>query len=281
MGRIERIARGLLLFAGVVAVVVYHGLWTLLVGRPLGLVSRRLRREFFQRIATKWGRRLVAWTKLAARVRLEVEGAAPADEGPLVVVSNHQSHVDTPVLYSLFPRARLRFIVKRELKWGIPNVSPAVRYGGAAFVSRKAMDRTQFEAVRRLGEEIVADGSAAVVFPEGTRSRDGELGKFHAAGLVELLRGAGPQGAANLRVVPVSIDGTWRAATLGGIFRELPGATVRVRIGEPLPAPSPEDDKPARELVARIRDDCVATLAHWRAVRDQEAALREPAAPAR
>src|SRR5207244_3034643 len=144
----------------------------------------------------------MAWARAAAGMRLRIEGELPAGAG-LVIVSNHQSLIDIPLLIATFPAANPLFVLKQELRWGIPNISPAARLGGHAFVSRKRNDRKQFETLASLGRRLASEPVSAVIFPEGTRSRDGRLGPFKPAGVAKLLRAA-PAAP----VIPVAIDGT-------------------------------------------------------------------------
>jgi len=100
-----------------------------------------------------------------------------------------------------------------------------------------------------------------VIFPEGTRSRAGELREFRRAGTLALL-----EAAPGVPVVPITIDQSWRL--LAHDMLPIPwGVRVHVRIGEPI-ARRPDD---ATALVERVRGEMLATLARW----------RDAAAPAR
>jgi 1-acyl-sn-glycerol-3-phosphate acyltransferase len=88
------------------------------------------------------------------------------------------------------------------------------------------------DEIRGLGERVQARNRSAVIFPEGTRSKDGALQPFKRAGARALLAAAD-----ELAVVPVAVQGSWR---LNKTWPFRPGARVRIRIGDPLPR-SPED----------------------------------------
>src|SRR5207247_4927724 len=82
--------------------------------------------------------------------------------------------------------------------------------------------------IRELGRRVQAGGVSAVIFPEGTRSRAGELREFRRAGTLALL-----EAAPDVPVVPITIDQSWRL--LAHDMFPIPwGVRVRVRIGEPL-----------------------------------------------
>jgi 1-acyl-sn-glycerol-3-phosphate acyltransferase len=171
-----------------------------------------------------------------------------------LVVSNHQSMFDIPIigtlLFSNFPK----YISKRELGRGIPSVSYNLRHGGHVLIDR-ADGPSAVAAIRELGERVRAGRASAVIFPEGTRARRGSLGEFRRAGLLALL-----ETAPETPVVPLVIDESWRL--LAHNFLPVPwGVRVRVHIGEPIPR-RPDEDRAA--LVERVRAEMEATLARWR-----------------
>src|SRR5206468_12851782 len=129
------------------------------------------------------------WAGVAAGIRITIESAPPEGTG-FVIVSNHQSILDIPVLISTFGAQSPLFVAKRQMRWGVPNIAPAARYGGYAFISRKRGDRSQFAEIETLGARLRREGVSAVIFPEGTRSRDGAPGPFKSGGLAALVRPA-------------------------------------------------------------------------------------------
>lgn len=152
--------------------------------------------------------------------RLEVQGAehVPAG-GPAMIVANHSSVLDPPVIAVAAPRP-LHFLAKAEL-FSIPLFGRFVRALNSRPVRREGSDaRALREALR-----ILEGGQALLVFPEGTRGPEGVLREGRAgAGMLALLSGA--------RVIPAYIEGTGRALPRG---RRLPRlAKVRVTFGPPL-----------------------------------------------
>ena len=166
-----------------------------------------------ERVMGWWGRafvRLGGW-------KLRVEGMENLPSGGAVLVSNHQSVVDIPMLLSAFPRP-VRFIAKRELG-EIPLLGKAMAAAGNLFIDRD----DPRDAVRMLREAgaLLRDGRLMVVFPEGTRSGDGSIGEFRPGAFYLAQKSGAP-------VVPVYIDGGYRAIPKGG-FRVRPaGLLVRV-----------------------------------------------------
>jgi 1-acyl-sn-glycerol-3-phosphate acyltransferase len=152
--------------------------------------------------------------------RLEVHGRehVPA-AGPVLLVSNHVSVLDPPLVGGASPR-ELHFMAKEEL-FRIPLFGRLISSLNARPVRRDGSDsRALKAAVRLLGE-----GRALLVFPEGTRGVEGRLGDGKpGAGMLAVMSGA--------QVVPVYVSGSGRALPPG---RMVPRpAKVRVRFGPPL-----------------------------------------------
>jgi 1-acyl-sn-glycerol-3-phosphate acyltransferase len=227
---------------------------TLLVFDPLQRIARLFgqRPQEYVAGALQWV--LVRVFSLAG-TRLHVE-RDPAVESwrPYLVIANHQSMFDIPIfgalLFSNFPK----YVSKRELAKGIPSISYNLRRGGNALIDRA--DRGQaVEAIRALGEQAQARGVSVVIYPEGTRSRAGELKSFKPGGTITLL-----QAAPQVEVVPVTIDASWRL--LCHNLLPVPfGTRIRVRFAEPIVRSAGED--PAKVL-DRVHGEIETTLLRWR-----------------
>jgi 1-acyl-sn-glycerol-3-phosphate acyltransferase len=170
------------------------------------------------------GRVMEWWGRAFVRVggwALRVEGAGHLPSGGAVLVANHQSVVDIPMLLAAFPRP-VRFLAKRELG-EIPLFGKAMAAAGNLFIDRD----DPRDAVRMLREARarILGGRFVVVFPEGTRSDDGSIGEFRP-GAFFLARKAGAP------VVPVYIDGGRRAIAKGSL--RVRGAELTVRVLPPL-----------------------------------------------
>ena len=120
----------------------------------------------------------LVWAFRICGTRIEVERSPEVRPwSSYVLISNHQSLFDIPILgailFSNFPK----YVSKRELASWIPSISYNLRRGGNAIIDRK--DRAQALAeIRALGRRIAERNVSAVIYPEGTRSRRGELGAF-------------------------------------------------------------------------------------------------------
>lgn len=185
-----------------------------------------------------WSNQIVA----RAEITLNVTGAERARTGAaFVVMSNHQSHYDIPVLYQSLP-LRLRMVAKSEL-FRVPIWAQAMRAAGFVELDRGARDR----AIRSLdrAKQALADGTSIWIAPEGTRSRDGMLGAFKLGGF-HLALGAGA------RILPVTISGTRHTLPAKGAH-VTPGATVRVTIHAPID-PADFGSEVGEPLVRAVRD---------------------------
>ena len=148
--------------------------------------DRRLR-EFARRVVTR------------ARIQLAVAGAekVPLDRA-LVYMSNHQSHIDIPVLYATVPSPSLRMVAKTEL-FRIPGFGRAMR--AAEFVEVDRADRASAVDSLRRAADTLASGISVWIAPEGHRSRDGVLGPLKKGGF-HLARDTGTP------ILPVALSGT-------------------------------------------------------------------------
>ncbi|MDF9407372.1 1-acyl-sn-glycerol-3-phosphate acyltransferase [Pelotomaculum isophthalicicum JI] len=155
--------------------------------------------------------RFVCRIVLAVLRRWEIHGLSnlPA-EGGLVLVSNHTSYWD-PVIVGCAINRRINYMAKSEL-FDIPLLSTFIRAVGTFPVRRDQLDRTAIRTAMKLLEE----GQIVGVFPEGTRSRTGELLKPHPGAAMLALKAGVP-------FLPVAIKGS------RGFFGK-----VRVNIGKPV-----------------------------------------------
>ena len=139
--------------------------------------------------------------------------------GPVLVVSNHLSHLDPPLVGAASPRT-LHFMAKAEL-FDVPLFGRFIHALNARPVRREGRDASALRAALALLDE----GCALLVFPEGTRGEEGVLGEGRpGAGMLAMLSGAS--------VVPTLIQGSGRAWPKGRLTPR-PGR-VRIDFGKPL-----------------------------------------------
>jgi 1-acyl-sn-glycerol-3-phosphate acyltransferase len=183
-----------------------------------------------------------------AGARLQVEGATTIDwSQPCVLVANHQSVIDACALFRAAP-VPLRFVLKQEMTQ-MPFVGWYARQMGMLFIER-GNSRSSPQRLRDA-VAVVRQGATLCAFPEGTRSRDGNVGTFKG-GLFQVAIEAG------VPVVPVAIEGSGAVLPSGG-FRVRPG-TIRVHFGAPLPTTGLKSTD--RNALARRARDAVVDLLH-------------------
>lgn len=128
---------------------------------------------------------------------------------PSIIVSNHQSMNDIPPIIWWMRKYEPKFVSKKELGRGIPSVSYNLRHGGSVLIDRDDVKQSLGE-ISKLGEYIEKHKRAAVIFPEGTRSRTGEPKPFKTTGLKLLIRNA-----PSALIIPVSINNSWKMLKYG------------------------------------------------------------------
>ena len=174
-----------------------------------------------------WNVVLTRLTLTLLNTRLEIRGQVPA--GRFLVLSNHQSTADLAVISAALSELNLKFVAKAELGRGIPGVSMALRHFGSALVSRPAT-RGDIKHLKQMADDLSYwEGSVVVVFPEGTRSRDGQILPYRR-GVVRILAEH-----TRLPILPVAIDGTQLAVKLSDFPKLVDRARGIVTIGSPIP----------------------------------------------
>ena len=192
--------------------------------------------------AAHWCARAWSWMILATTgVDVNVKGLERLAPGATYMfVSNHQSHYDTPVVFSSLPY-QLRIIAKESLS-KFPVLGWHLKRSGHLFVDRNQPDRA---GILHRWRALVSEGISLIIYAEGTRSEDGHVARFKAGSFLLALE-------AGLTIVPLSIAGS-REVMRKGRLATRPGR-VTLHIHEPIATPKVESPSinDARELAARI-----------------------------
>lgn len=227
---------------------------TLGVFHLIGLCALPFGQRPFEKVMAGLQKTLVAVFRISG-IRVVTEGKDGfASDGGFIFVSNHQSMYDVPIFGGLLPRNYPKYVAKKELARGLPSVSLNLRYGGNALIDRDHRDQAM-DAIAQMASQAERRDVSVVIFPEGTRSRAGELGEFRAGGLAAIMKAA-----PSLPIIPTAIEGSWRVFQRN-MFPIPYGTKVRVRFGEPifrLPGESPV------EILDRCQSWIGQTLHEWR-----------------
>jgi 1-acyl-sn-glycerol-3-phosphate acyltransferase len=160
---------------------------------------------------------------------------------PIIFIANHQSLADIPPLIYYLRKYHAKFISKIELTKGIPSISYNLKYGGGANIDRNDARQSITEIVK-LANRMKENKWSAVIFPEGTRSKDGLVKPFQAAGIATILKKC-PEAL----LVPIAINNSWKMIQYG----YYPLNTFEKMTWEVLKPVEPAG-RPAEELVAEI-----------------------------
>lgn len=193
-------------------------IYTVVLG-VVSLVTRPVDREgrFAHRCAQWWGRAIL-WT---TGVVVERTGVAwPPVTANCVFIANHSSFYDIPVIFATLPH-QLRLMAKATLGH-VPFIGWHLRWAGHLLVDRKKPGASIFKRMQRL----TTHGASLLVFPEGSRSRDGRVRTFKGGIFLLAIETGWP-------IVPLSILGT-RDVMPAGRLMTCP-ARVQVVVHEPIP----------------------------------------------
>ncbi len=141
------------------------------------------------------------WYLTGSSVSFKINEELPKNK-TIIFVSNHQSMFDIPAIIWFLRKYTPLFISKVELSKGIPSISYNLRVGKAALIDRKDPKQAIAEIIK-FSNYIYSNNYSAVIFPEGTRSRDGKLKPFTVGGVATLLKKC-PEAV----VVPIAIRNT-------------------------------------------------------------------------
>ncbi len=185
----------------------------LIVGEEKGIeITSKLKKQYGQ---------FVMWlVRCEVEVQFEDEKEFfSIEQEPVVVVANHQSFVDIPLLLGYFPK-NIGFVAKKEIRnWLIFNLW--MDRAQCVFLDRRNPKKAL--ASMKGAMKLVKGGKSVVIFPEGTRTRDGKVGEFKK-GSFKLATEPG------VRIVPVTIKGTYDVMNKHA-FKIYKGKEVKVIIG--------------------------------------------------
>jgi 1-acyl-sn-glycerol-3-phosphate acyltransferase len=213
-----------------------------LVGLPIAYVQRS------PAVLYTLGRFGITVALFLGGTRVVVEGREKlGDARNTVVMPNHVSHLDAPVLFEALG-IDFKALAKKEI-FKIPFLGHVLRVAG--FIDVDRADRSQARVAVDRAAASLREGNCFLIFPEGTRTKTGELGPFKRGAFVAAIE-------AGSRVVPAVLEGT-RELMPRGHWRLRPG-TVRLRLLDPVSAERYSYDDRER-LAADVRGRIAEALA--------------------
>ena len=177
------------------------------------------------------------------------------ENAPVIIVANHQSMYDIPPIIWFLRKHHPKFISKIELGRGIPSVSFNLRHGGSVLIDRKN-PRQSLPAIMKFADYIKKTNRAAVIFPEGTRSKTGVPKKFQHKGL-EILFKKIP----NAVIVPLSINNSWKIQNQGSFPLGI-GAHIKFKVHQPLQLNTFETSKKAIDHIETVIKNHIDTTSN-------------------
>lgn len=210
---------------------VLYILYQYLIGFPLIVLSTLLT-AVFTIICFPWKNGKapravqVFWSRSVIRLLLlpiKVTGRENVDpKQSYVFVANHQSFLDVFAVYGWLPN-NFKWLMKKEIR-RVPFVGTACAVAGHIFVDR-SNPRAALQSMEKVKKELV-DGISTVIFPEGTRTKTGEIGRFKQGAFKIAMD-------MELPVVPITLNGFYKAMPSGQPFAN-PYSHLSLHIGKPI-----------------------------------------------
>ena len=170
---------------------------------------------------------------------------------PNIIVANHQSMNDIPPIIWFMRRFHVKFVSKKELGKGIPSVSYNLRHGGSVLIDRKNAKQA-INAINEMANYIETHKRSVVIFPEGSRSRDGVPKPFKTKGLATLI-----EHAPNANIIPITINNSWKLLRYGKFPMGI-GFPITFTVHEPLKV----SDYPIDDLLETVEKQITQAITY-------------------
>lgn len=246
--------RGIATLGALGVVVPLFGVVQRLAVAPL---SRVLPSARSVRLLTRWqlfgSMVALAILRRLGGATLQLPGRIPAEPGVLVLM-NHQSLIDIPILVGSMRGVYPKIVTRARYAARVPAISHMVRLYGYPLVDP---GNTTGQSIAALRREAASSAHPLAIYPEGTRTRNGRIGRFKLLGLATIL------GARRWQVYVVVVDGLWKCQRLRDLVGNVSSLRVAARTVGPYRSPSPSDDP--RPFIGEMRRVMAGMLAEMRA----------------
>lgn len=199
--------------------MIFHGLQVI----TFNLISKKAHKRIVEilNLVLIWDLKI-----LGTRFKITKESEFPIDR-PILFVSNHQGMFDIPPIVWHVRKYSPKFVAKSELVRGVPSISYNLRHGGSVVIDRSKPEESLVK-LKEFGKYIEENKYSAVIFAEGTRSKDGKLKPFKKRGIQSIL-----DNISSAYIVPITISNSWRINEKGSFPLGI-GNKIKVHFHKPL-----------------------------------------------
>lgn len=177
-----------------------------------------------------------------------------------LVICNHQSLLDIPTLMKFFHEKDPRFVAKDALARHVPLVSEMLRSQQHCTIPRKAKPMEAMKYLEKFGKRVAERNQIPIIFPEGTRSKDGQLNKFYSAGFRKLAD------SSQLPVVACVLDGGYKLRGIKDMKSNFKNGCYRVKVLKVFNAPKDKDE--CSQILEEAKVLMNQQLEEWRKIPD-------------
>jgi 1-acyl-sn-glycerol-3-phosphate acyltransferase len=221
-------------------------------------MKKRWSTKKYRSLAGRWGRlilqRLILKPAVLTVVRLEIKGRHNLgkinQQKPLIVVANHSSHFDAPLVISALPaQAACRLATAAAADYFFQNF--IVAWLTRLFFNAFPVSRDHSGRYHGLANQLLVDGTPLLIFPEGTRTRTGQIGKFKIGTAALAIKH-------QATILPITIDGAFTAWPAGKKCWRRGRPFIRLTFNRPI---ATEFNQSAEALSSSVQDIIAKKLA--------------------
>lgn len=175
-----------------------------------------------------------------------------------IIISNHQSLLDIPCYMNFLRDKELRFVAKDNLSRHIPLVSEMLRVHEHCMVPRRGSPMQAMKVIDDFGKRVMEKKQIPVLFPEGTRTKNGDVGKFYSAGFRKLNE------ATKLPIACCALDGGYQIRDMKNIMSKLQNGCYRVKVLKIYDSPKNKEEEV--HILEESRELIQKQLEEWRRI---------------